>query len=140
MHVEAILWSCLAMRMGGGYLDSDRWHCWANKQWKRVWQKAGATPVQMLNAEDFRSCLAFHAGGTAKTWLATPDATETLRRSSRLPGGKRLGAATARPFVPFKKEKFERLKKRGKMLNAIGYYKLLGGRPPHDVGVQFAEP
>jgi hypothetical protein len=139
MHVEAILWSCLAMRMGGGYLDSHRWHCWANKQWKRVWQKAGATPAQLLNAEDFRSCLAFHAGGTAKSWLAEPGAKEALRRLSLLPGGRPLPPANVRPFVPFTKEKFERLRKRGRTLNAIGYYKLLGGRPPHEIGVQFSQ-
>ncbi len=133
MHVEAILWSCLAMRMGGGYLDSDRWHCWANTQWKRVRQKAGATPAQMLNAEDFRSCLAFHAGGTAKTWLAAPGAEEALKRLSALPGGAPLRPNEVRPFVPFTKEKFERLKARGRTLNALGYYKLMGGRPPHEV-------
>src|SRR4029079_19586713 len=54
MHVELILWSCSAMRMGGGYLDSDRWYCWANTQWKRVRQKTGATPMQMSRAEAFR--------------------------------------------------------------------------------------
>lgn len=127
MHVEAILWSCLAMRMGGGYLDPDRWHCWANSQWKRVWQKAGATPTRMLSAEDFRSCLAFHAGGTAKRWLAAPGAKEALKQFSELPGGKPLRAPTVQPFVPFKKEKFEQLRRRGRILNAMGYYKLLGG-------------
>ena len=130
MHVEAILWSCLAMRMGGGYLDAERWHCWANTQWKRVWQKVGATPLQMLSAEDFRSCLAFHAGGVAKTWLAALGAKEALKHFSGLPGGKSLRAATVRPFVPFTQTKFERLRQRGRTLNAIGYYKLMGGSPP----------
>jgi hypothetical protein len=130
MHVEAILWSCLAMRMGGGYLNSDRWCCWSNTQWKRVLQKAGATPARMLSAEDFRSCLAFHAGGTAKTWLAAPGVGESLKRLAGLPGGKPLGAATVRPFVPFTEEKFEWLRRRGRILKAMGYYKILGGRLP----------
>jgi hypothetical protein len=130
MHVEGILWSCLAMRMGGGYLNSDRWCCWANTQWKRVLRKAGATPGRILSAEDFRSCLAFHAGGTAKTWLAAPGVGESLKQLAGLPGGKPLGAATVRPFVPFTKEKFEWLRKRGRILKAMGYYKLVGGRPP----------
>jgi hypothetical protein len=130
MHVEAILWSCLAMRMGGGYLSPDRWYCWANTQWKRVLKKAGATPARMLSAEDFRSCLAFHAGGTAKAWLAEPGVGESLKLLARLPGGKPLGAATVRPFVPFTKEKFGWLRKRGRILKAMGYYKLIGGKPP----------
>jgi hypothetical protein len=130
MHVEAILWSCLAMRMGGGYLNSDRWRVWANTQWKRVLKKAGATPARMLGAEDFRSCLAFHAGGTAKTWLSAPGAGELLKQLAGLPGGKPLGAATVRPFAPFTKQKFEWLRKRGRILKAMGYYKLVGGRSP----------
>jgi hypothetical protein len=130
MHVEAILWSCLAMRMGGGYLNSDRWCCWANTQWKRVLEKGGATPARMLRAEDFRSCLAFHAGGTAKTWLAAPGVGELLKHLAGLPGGKPLGAATVRPFVPFTKEKFEWLRKRARILEVMGYYKLAGGSPP----------
>jgi hypothetical protein len=130
MHVEAILWACLAMRMGGGYLNSDRWYCWANTQWKRVLKKAGATPARMLSAEDFRSCLAFHAGGTAKTWLAAPGAEELLKHLAGLPGGRTVGAATVRPFVPFTKEKFEWLRKRARLLEMMGYYKLAGGSPP----------
>jgi hypothetical protein len=80
MHVEPILWACLAMRMGGGYLNAERWHCWANTQWKRVLKKAGVTPARMLSAEDFRSCLAFHAGGRAKTWLAEPGIEALLKQ------------------------------------------------------------
>jgi hypothetical protein len=83
----------------------------------------------MLSAEDFRSCLAFHAGGTAKTWLEAPGMAESLKQLAVLPGGKSLGAATVRPFVPFTKAKFEWLRKRGRILNAMGYYKLMGGRP-----------
>ena len=130
MHVEAILGSCLAMRMGGGYLDPDRWCCWANTQWKRLLKKTGATPARMLSAEDFRSCLAFHAGGTAKAWLAAPGAGESLKELAGLPGGKPLGAQTVRPFVPFTKEKFEWLRKRGRILKAMGYYNLVGGTAP----------
>jgi hypothetical protein len=130
MHVEAILWSCLAMRMGGGYLASDRWQCWANTQWKRIRPKLGAKPIQMLAAEDLRSCLAFHAGGTAKYWVASPDAEEALKRFSALPGGQPLAAATLRPFVPFTEEKFEWLRKRARTLTALGYYTFLGRTPP----------
>jgi hypothetical protein len=130
MHVEPILWSCLAMRMGGGYLDSDRWYCWANTQWKRVLEKVGTTPARMLSAEDFRSCLAFHAGGTAKAWLAAPSVGVLLKHLAALPGAKPLGTATVQPFVPFTKKKFDWLRRRARVLKMMGYYKLLGGSPP----------
>ena len=130
MHVEAILWAALAMHMGGGYLATDRWQCWANKPWKRIRLKLGATPAQMLSAEDFRSCLCFHAGGTAKHWLAAPGAEELLQRLTALPGGRALEPATVQPFVPFTKEKFDWLRERGRILGKLGFYKLLGGKPP----------
>jgi len=129
MHVEAILWSCLAMRMGGGYLDRDRWRVWASTQWKRVLLKSGATPAQMLSGEDFRSCLAFHAGGTAKRWLAAPGAEEVLKRLAELPGGKPLLAPAVQPFVPFTREKFDWLRTRGRILDALGYRKFLEAKP-----------
>jgi hypothetical protein len=134
MHVEALLWSCLAMRMGGGYLDPEHWHCYVNTQWKRILQKAGATPAQMLGREDFRSCLAFHAGGAAKYWLAAPGSEELVRQLAKVPGGKPLGAANVRPFVPFTQEKFAQLKQRGQILEAIGYYRLMGGTPASRIG------
>jgi hypothetical protein len=130
MHVEPIIWAGLAMRMGGGYLDSDRWYCWANTQRKRLLKKAGAMPARMLRGEDFRSCLAFHAGGTAKAWLTTPGAGDLLKELAGSPGGKPLGPETVRPFVPFTKGKFEWLRKRARILRRVGYYKFVGGTPP----------
>ena len=129
MHVEAILWSCFAMRMGGGYLDSEHYQCWHNSSWKRIRLKTGATHVQMLNGEDFRSSLAFHGGGTAKKWLAKPGGEDVVKQRSKLPGGKPLGAAKLRPFVPFTQAKFDWLKKRGRILDKLGFYKLMGGKP-----------
>jgi hypothetical protein len=57
---------------------------------------------------------------------------ETLKQLAGLPGGKPRSAATVRPFVPFRKEKFEWLMKRGRILKAVGYYELLGATPPED--------
>lgn len=130
MHVESILWASLAMRMGGGYLDPRRWQCYANTQWKRVLKKAGAPPLRMLEAEDFRSCLAFHAGGTAKAWLADPGAGPLLERLAGAPGGDPPGDATVPPFVPFTPEKLRWLRRRARILASMGYYKAMGGRPP----------
>jgi hypothetical protein len=55
---------------------------------------------------------------------------DSLKELAGLPGGKPLGAGTVRPFLPFTKEKFEWLRKRGRILKAMGYYKLVGGTPP----------
>ncbi|WP_152053740.1 hypothetical protein [Tautonia marina] len=130
MHVESIVWAALAMRMGGGYLNPRRWSCWANTQWKRVLQKAGTSPRGMLNAEDLRTCLAFHAGGTAKRWLADPGAGALLEQLAGAPGGKPAEDAPVLPFVPFTPRKFRWLRTRAKILQSMGYYKIMGGRPP----------
>jgi hypothetical protein len=72
MHVEAILWSCLAMRMSGGYLDSDRWYCWANTQRKRLLKITGAMPARMLSARIFACASRFMPGGRPKPGWRRP--------------------------------------------------------------------
>ena len=55
---------------------------------------------------------------------------ELLKHLAQLPGGKLLGAAPVRPFMQFRKEKFQWLRKRASILEAMGYYKLAGVNPP----------
>ncbi len=130
MHVESVVWAALAMRMGGGHLDPQRWSCWSNTQWKRVLKKAGTSPLRMLEGEDFRTCLAFHAGGVAKSWLAAPGAQALLERLAGAPGETPKGDPTILPFEPFTPEKFHWLRNRAKFLRSVGYYKVMGSRPP----------
>jgi hypothetical protein len=130
MHVEAVLWSCLAMRMGGGYLDSTLWRCWENSQFKRIRSKLGATPAQMLALEDFSRAIAFHAGGAAKYWLATPGSEEQIKQLAALPSTGTASGKALHPFVPFSAKKFEWLKKRARTLEALGYYRFIGTAPP----------
>jgi hypothetical protein len=129
-HVEVILWAALAMRMGGGYLCPHRWHCWSNTQWKRVRKKAGISPLEMLRGEDLRTCLAFHAGGTAKGWFAEPGAATLLEQLAGAPGGRPPEGPSVLPFERFTPEKFRWLQKRAKLLESLGYYKFTGARPP----------
>jgi hypothetical protein len=70
MHIEAIVWAALAMRIGGGYLDPALWHCWHRNQPKRILRKMGLPGIHLLRVEDFSSIKCFHAGGEAKWWLA----------------------------------------------------------------------
>lgn len=70
MHIEAIVWAALAMRIGGGYLDPNSWHCWYRNQPKRILRKLGLPGIHLLRVEDFASIKCFHAGGEAKWWLA----------------------------------------------------------------------
>lgn len=134
LHVEAILWSCMAMRMGGGYLDSNLWRCWENSQIKRIKKKLGATPAQMLALEDLSRAIAFHAGGVAKYWLAAPGSEEQIKHQAALPSTASGSRKALQPFVPFTAEKFEWLKKRGRWLDALGYYRFVGATAPASMG------
>jgi hypothetical protein len=134
MHVEAVLWSCLAMRMGGGYLDSTLWRCWENSQLKRIRRKLGATPVQMLALEDFSGAIAFHAGGVAKYWLATPGSEEQIKHLAAPPSTRSTPRKALQPFVPFTPKKFGWLKKRARWLDALGYYRFVGTTAPASIG------
>ena len=134
LHVEAVLWSCLAMRMGGGYLDPTLWRCWENSQTKRIRRKLGATPAQMLALEDFSRAIAFHAGGVAKYWLAAPGSEDQVKDLAARPSAESADRTALRPFVPFTAKKFEWLKKRGRWLDALGYYRFVGATAPASIG------
>jgi hypothetical protein len=123
MHVEAIVWAALAMRMGGGYLDARRWSCWRNAQWKRVAVKIGVPGATVLAAEDFASMKCFHGGGVAKWWI--PD---RVAAGSFAPPQTVSEAAALRPFLPLSRgayEASERLKDLGRRL---GYYRLFSAQ------------
>jgi hypothetical protein len=70
MHIEAIVWAALAMRMGGGHLDPGNWHCWHRSQTTRLMIKFGSPGSHILRSESFPTMKCFHAGGEAKYWLA----------------------------------------------------------------------
>ena len=134
LHVEAVLWSCLAMRMGGGYLDPTLWRCWENSQTKRIRRKLGATPAQMLALEDFSQAIAFHAGGVAKYWLDAPGSEDQVKDLAARPSAESADRTALQPFVPFTAKKFEWLKKRSRWLDALGYYRFVGSTPPASIG------
>ncbi|MDP9123151.1 MAG: hypothetical protein M3N82_00860 [Pseudomonadota bacterium] len=69
MHIEAIIWSAVALRVGGGYMDPTHWHCWTNTQWKRAALKLGVSGVTLLRQENFADMKCFHGGGPAKWWI-----------------------------------------------------------------------
>ena len=69
MHVEAIVWAALAMKVGGGYYDPSHWYCWQYRQWKRLLLKLGVSGTRMLAMENIKNVKCFHASGIAKWWV-----------------------------------------------------------------------
>jgi len=119
MHIEAIVWAALAMRIGGGYLDPDYWHCWRRSQSARVQGKLGVSGPSMLRREPFSSIKCFHAGGPAKAWLAEAKAKGILDTGRDVTSpGKVL------PFVEITPKKYEREQRIKQVLASLGYYTL----------------
>jgi hypothetical protein len=121
MHVEAIVWAALAMRIGGGYLDPRFWVCWHRTQYKRVLRKLGISGTYILGREDFSGIKCFHAGGEAKWWL--PDAFELGMLNQNTEA---VAASSVKPFVELQPSQYAGLQRNRRWLRRLGYYSVLG--------------
>ena len=119
MHVEAIVWSAIAMRIGGGHLDPAHWLCWRRTQYKRLRMKLGGGGAGMLRLENLKEAKCFHAGGVAKWWLADAKARGFLDQH-----GVRAGAGRRIPYVELTPEAYEREQSLKTLLRRMGYYAL----------------
>jgi hypothetical protein len=119
MHVESIVWAALAMRRGGGYLDSGSWVCWHRSQYKRLLIKFGVSGPSILEREQFSGIKCFHAGGIAKWWLAAAYARGLLDLN-----GDATQRTLTRPFVELKPSRYRLLQIQRRWLQMIGYYSI----------------
>lgn len=117
MHIEAIIWSALAMRLGGGYLDPRLWHCWHRSQMKRVLRKLGVPGRYILKSEPFSQMKCFHAGGEAKNWLSS------TRELGWIDGGHLLNEPSGiAPFVELTPNIYRWEQRVKNALKRLGYY------------------
>ena len=117
MHVEAIIWAALAMRLGGGYLAPDLWHCWRRGQAKRVLRKLGYSGAQLLRFESFSKMKCFHAGGEAKHWLTDAHSQGDLDEENVWDEPGRL-----LPFIELTRARYRREQRMKSWLKKWGYY------------------
>ena len=121
MHVEAIVWAALGMRIGGGYLDPRFWVCWRRTQYKRVLRKLGASGTFIIGRENLVEAKCFHAGGEAKWWL--PGAYELGLLDQN---GTVEAPGAVRPFVELTPSKYNLLQRNRRWLHRLGYYTMFG--------------
>ncbi|SEG52595.1 hypothetical protein SAMN05421819_3306 [Bryocella elongata] len=119
MHVEAIVWSAIAMKLGGSYLDPAHWLCWHRTQLKRVARKLGVQGATLLRTEPWSTIKCFHAGGEAKSWVVTAEELGIVKQ-----GAMCLGDGNRLPFVELSRERYEAEQTAKRMLAGLGYYRL----------------
>jgi hypothetical protein len=119
MHVEAIVWAALAMRVGGGYLDPEYWKCWRRSPARRVMTKLGVSGQYILESEPWAGLKCFHAGGEAKWWLHKARETGLLDGQSTL-----LQLGHVLPFEELTPAQYAREQAFKRMLHAMGYYQI----------------
>ncbi|MTF39139.1 hypothetical protein VKI22_14320 [Cyanobacterium aponinum UTEX 3221] len=120
MHVEAIVWSAFAMKMGGGYLNPKHWKCWYRSHWKRVLIKTGMSGTKMLSMENLNSVKCFHACGMSKWWVKEAVEQKLLQKEKLV--------TTTLPTIPFTEFTLKRYKLEQNIkdfLWKIGYYSLI---------------
>jgi hypothetical protein len=120
MHVEAIVWAALAMRIGGGHLAPTDWHCWHSSQIKRFSHRFGVPGHWILRFEPFGKMKCFHAGGEAKYWLAEAQKRDWIGGDSQVKGSHRM-----LPFVELTERRFDRERWIKDWLARLGYYRIL---------------
>lgn len=119
MHVEAIVWAAMAMRIGGGYFDPEHWNCYQYRQWKRVAMKLGVSGVKMLAHENIAKSKCFHASGVSKWFvkeacelnLFPPPATITEHRAPM-------------PYEELTPAGYEADQRPKRLARRLGYYKI----------------
>jgi hypothetical protein len=116
MHVEAILWSAIAMQFGGGYLDPGSWHCWQRGRYKQARIKLGTPGIEILRKENFSRMKCFHAGGEAKYWLADAKTAGLLDREQD-----RTEASPLMPFVELPPQAYYRQQQLGAIVRKLRF-------------------
>jgi hypothetical protein len=123
MHVEAIVWSAIAMREGGGYLDPQTWVCWHRTQSKRLRRKLGASGDSILAPEPWSTMKCFHGGGEAKWWVPGYMASHPTTGGNEV-----LAASPLRPFTELTPARYESEQRAKRLLHQLGYYRLFGAK------------
>lgn len=119
MHIEAIVWAALAMRMGGGHLDPGAWHCWHRTQPKRVMRLLNVRGSKILKSEPWQKMKCFHGGGEAKWWI--PDGANSGAFATHV---SHLEPTPSIPYVELTPSHYDREQSLKRVLRGLGYYSL----------------
>ncbi len=120
MHIEAVVWAALAMRIGGGYLDPRLWQCWDRNQTKRILRRLGVPGKRLMRLENFAPLKCFHAGGEAKWWLEEAKELGLLDKENDC-----TADGPILPYIELMPAIYDREQQVKSLLTRVGYYSLL---------------
>lgn len=125
MHIEVVVWSAMAMRIGGGYLNPGHWRCYRNSLAKRLRLRLGTDRMRLLAAEKLREVKAFHAGGYPKYWLA-----EAVERNVLPEPGVVLHSLPTVPYRAYSNARHEWKLTTRDAARRLGIFRLLSSQQP----------
>jgi hypothetical protein len=125
MHVEAIVWAALAMRVGGGYFDPDYWYCWRYRQWKRVALRLGMPGINLLKLEKLGSVKCLHATGVSKWWVEEACQRQIFPKPRSV-----VTSSVPMPFEELTLAEYESDQRLKRLVRRLGYYKIMKAGVP----------
>ena len=115
MHIEAIIWSALAMHHGGGHLNPKAWRCWERGYIKRLAVAVHAPGHLMLRLEPLHNLKCIHVSGRSKWWVI-----DAVKSGALKPFGNTLTQATeVVPYIEMTKDWYSNEQMRKAMLKKI---------------------
>lgn len=120
MHIEAILWSALAMRFGGRHLDPAAWRCWERGKLKRLAVAAGVPGHWTLKAEPLASVKCIHVSGPSKWWVQDALKAGSLKET----GTDRTAPSTGPAYAELTRAGYEREQRLKGLVRRVGLYRL----------------
>jgi len=122
MHVEAILWSAMAMRFGGCHLDPLAWRCWQRGHLKRLAVAAGLPGRLTLKLEPLARVKCIHVSGPSKWWVTEAVEAGTMRGFGR----EHLAPVAGPAYRELTRADYEREQRLKGLAARLGYYRLTG--------------
>lgn len=120
MHIEAILWSAMAMRFGGRHLAPSAWLCWERGKLKRLAVAAGMPGHWTLRLEPLGRVKCIHVSGPSKWWVTEAIASGSLKE--RLNDCRAPSAGPA--YVELTRAGYEREQRLKALVGRLGLYRL----------------
>lgn len=122
MHIEAIVWAALAMRMGGCHLNPSVWRCWERGKVKRLAVAMGMPGLWTLRLEALERLKCIHVSGPSKWWVTGAVERGVLRET-------RNGILLPVPGLPYRaltRDGYEREQRFKRAVATTGLYRLAG--------------